>query len=262
MVMEYSRIILIIFSVIFGAAFGSFACCQAWRIRLREEGKKDPGKRSVCLNCGKKLAWYENIPIVSWLVQRGKCRKCGKKIGKAEILAELFGAISFGLITWKYLSAEAVNYIELLLLLSMMVGMILLAIYDAKWQEMPMGALIYVIVMGLVFVIVEIVRVGVSLDSILSIAGSVALLAGTYYLLYFFSKEKLVGGGDWMLCLAIGLVLGKWQLALIELFLANFLGSIVMLGFRKKKAAFGPFLVVAFVAIVVFSDAIMRYMSF
>ena len=77
MVMEYSRIILIIFSVIFGAAFGSFACCQAWRIRLREEGKKDPGKRSVCLNCGKKLAWYENIPIVSWLAQGGKCRKCG-----------------------------------------------------------------------------------------------------------------------------------------------------------------------------------------
>jgi prepilin signal peptidase PulO-like enzyme (type II secretory pathway) len=143
-----------------------------------------------------------------------------------------------------------------------MVGMILLAVYDAKWQEMPMGALVYVIVMGLAFAIVEVARVGVSLDSILSTAGSVALLAGTYYLLYFFSKERLVGGGDWMLCLAIGLILGKWQLALVELFLANFLGSIAMLGFKKKKAAFGPFLIVAFVAIVVFSDAIMQYLSF
>ena len=262
MAMEYSRIILIVFSAIFGAAFGSFACCQAWRIRLKEEGKKDPGKRSVCLNCGKKLAWYENIPIVSWLVQRGKCRKCEKKIGGAEILAELFGALSFGLITGKYLSAEAVNYIGLLLLLLMMIGMILLAVYDAKWQEMPMEALVYVIVMGLAFAIVEAIRVGASLDDILSIAGSVALLAGTYYLLYFFSKERLVGGGDWMLCLAIGLVLGKWQLALVELFLANFLGSIVMLGFKKKKAAFGPFLVVAFVVIIVLNDTIMQYMSF
>lgn len=260
--MEYSRIILIVFSVIFGAAFGSFACCQAWRIRLKEEGKKDPGKRSVCLNCGKKLTWYENIPILSWIMQRGKCRKCGKKIGKAEILAELFGALSFGLITWKYLSVEAVNYIGLLLLLPLMVGMILLAVYDAKWQEMPTGALVYVIVMGLAFAIVEVARVGVSVDSILSVMGSVALLAGTYYLIYFLSKEKLVGGGDWMLCLAIGLVLGRWQLALIELFLANLLGSIVMLGLKKKKAAFGPFLIVAFVVIVALSDTIMQYLSF
>ena len=262
MVMEYSRIILIVSSAIFGAAFGSFACCQAWRIRLKEEGKNDPGKRSVCLNCGKKLTWYENIPILSWIMQRGKCRKCGKKIGKAEILAELFGALSFGLITWKYLSVEAVNYIGLLLLLPLMVGMILLAVYDAKWQEMPTEALVYVIVMGLAFAIVEVARVGVSVDSILSVVGSVALLAGTYYLIYFLSKEKLVGGGDWMLCLAIGLVLGRWQLALVELFLANLLGSIVMLGLKKKKAAFGPFLIVAFVVIVEFRDTIMQYLSF
>ena len=81
-------------------------------------------------------------------------------------------------------------------------------------------------------------------------------------MLYFFSKEKLVGGGDWMLCLAIGLALGKWQLALIELFLANFIGSIIMLGLRQKKAAFGPFLVIAFVTVVVLEDVIMRYLSF
>ena len=50
--MNYYRVILIVFSVLMGAAFGSFACCQAWRIRLKEE-EKDPGKRSVCLSCGK-----------------------------------------------------------------------------------------------------------------------------------------------------------------------------------------------------------------
>ena len=64
-----------------------------------------------------------------------------------------------------------------------------------------------------------------------------------------------------MLCLAIGLIFGKWQLALIELFLANFLGSVVMLGFKKKKAAFGPFLVVAFVIIFAFSDALLSTLA-
>ena len=88
----------------------------------------------------------------------------------------------------------------------------------------------------------------------LPVLGSVALLAGTYYLLYILSKERLVGGGDWMLCLAIGLLLGDWRLALVELFLANFLGALVMLPLKQKKIAFGPFLVIAFVIIFVLKD--------
>ncbi|MBR3233165.1 prepilin peptidase [Candidatus Saccharibacteria bacterium] len=257
------RIIFIAFCSLIGAAFGSFACCQAWRIRLKETGKKDPGKRSVCLACGKKLKWFENMPILSWVLQKGKCRKCGAKIGKAEICAEVLGAASFGLFAWKF-STGAVETVVLefigsldlaglVAVLAAMVGMLILAVYDGKWGKMPVGILIYAIVMGLVFAILE--------NELLPTIFSVALLAGTYYLLYFFSKEKLVGGGDWMLCLAIGLILGKWQLALIELFLANFLGSVVMLGFKKKKAAFGPFLVVAFVIIFAFSDALLSTLA-
>ncbi|MBR5389400.1 prepilin peptidase [Candidatus Saccharibacteria bacterium] len=268
------RIMLIIFSALIGAAFGSFACCQAWRIRLKEENKKDPGKRSVCLNCGEKLAWYENIPVISWLLQRGRCRKCGKKIGVAEILAEIFGLVSFGLITWRFVGEvssdivgiteflAALNIPGLVAALSVMVGMIILMVYDGKWQEMPVGILLYTIIMGLVYCGITICQNGLSWENLLQILICVGLLAGIYYLLYFLSKEKLVGGGDWMLCLAIGLMLGKWQLALIELFLANFLGAIVMLGLKKKKAAFGPFLVIAFVVVFVFENAIMRYLSF
>ena len=263
------KIFLVVFSAIVGAAFGSFACCQAWRIRLKEIGKKDPGKRSVCLNCGKKLCWFENIPIISWLLQRGKCRKCGKKIGKAEILAEIFGLVSFGLITWRFvneISADTVgateflaefNWAGLVVLLGAIIGMIILAIYDGKWQEMPVGILLYTITMGLIYCVIMILREGFLWQRVLDVLMCVGLLAGTYYLLYFFSKEKLVGGGDWMLCLAIGLILGRWELALTELFLANFLGAVVMLGFKKKKAAFGPFLVIAFLVVFVLKDELL-----
>lgn len=260
--MSYYRIILVVFSVLLGAAMGSFACCQAWRIRLKEEKKKDLGKRSVCLSCGKELKWYENVPIVSWLMQRGKCRKCGAKIGKAEILAEVLGAVSFGLITWKFVGGVdlvEIDWPRLVAVLAVMVGMLVLAVYDGKWWEMPVGILMYTIVMAVVYVVVGMVRGEVE---ILSLVGSVALLAGTYYLLYFFSKEKLVGGGDWMLCLAIGLLLGKWQLALVELFLSNFLGAVAMLPKRKKKMAFGPFLVVAFVVIFAFAEALLSTLYF
>ena len=262
------KILMIVFLALIGAAFGSFACCQAWRIRLKEEGKKDPGKRSVCIKCGHKLRWYENIPIISWLVQRGKCRECGAKIGRAEILAEVLGAVGFGLAAWKFtVGADDAGVLEfvgslnlggMVAVLAAFIGMMILAVYDGKWGEMPVGMLIYAIVMGAIYVVVGAVRGEVEIWSLL---GSVALLAGTYYLLYFFSKEKLVGGGDWMLCLAIGLILGKWQLALVELFLANFLGAVAMLPQKKKKMAFGPFLVVAFVVIFAFAEPLLSTLA-
>ncbi len=263
------RTMLVVFSVLLGAAMGSFACCQAWRIRLKEEEKKDPGKRSVCIACGHRLKWYENVPIVSWLAQRGKCRKCGAKIGKAEILAEMLGAVSFGLIAWRFVSAvpasvsgviEFIGELDVARMVAAMVamvGLILLAVYDGKWGEMPVGMLLYTIIMGVVFAVITIVRGG----DWLSLLGSVGLLAGVYYLLYFFSKEKLVGGGDWMLCLAIGLLLADWRLALLELFFANFLGALVMLPKKRRKTAFGPFLVVAFVVIFAFAETLLTTLA-
>lgn len=262
--------VLIVFAVMVGAAMGSFACCQAWRIRLREKGKKDPGKRSVCMSCGKRLRWFENVPIVSWVLQRGKCRKCGAKIGRAEILAELLGAVSFGLFAWRFVSlvpAEVVGVTEFLAEFDLaglvaasaaMVGMMILFVYDGKWGEMPVSILVYTIVVGVVFAVLDLVRGG----DWLSLLGSVALLAGTYYLLYFFSKEKLVGGGDWMLCLAIGLLLVDWRLAFLELFLANFLGVLVMLPKKRRKVAFGPFLIVAFVVIFTLQEQLLATIYF
>lgn len=250
------KFLFIVFSVLLGAAMGSFACCQAWRVRLREEGKKSLGKRSVCVKCGHRLKWYENVPIVSWVVQGGKCRKCGVRIGKAEILAEVLGAVSFGLIVWRFLEAGEFGALELVKLGCVVIFttmMIFLAVYDGKWGELPSEVLLASVGVGVVCAVMA--------GNWLPVLGSVALLAGTYYLLYFFSKEKLVGGGDWILCLAIGLMLGDWRLALVELFLANFLGAVVMLPLGQKKIAFGPFLVVAFVVIFVFAEPLLSTLA-
>ena len=139
-----------------------------------------------------------------------------------------------------------------------MVGMMILFVYDGKWGEMPVSILVYTIVVWVVFSVLDLVRGG----DWLSLLGSVALLAGTYYLLYFFSKEKLVGGGDWMLCLAIGLLLVDWRLAFLELFLANFLGVLVMLPKKRRKVAFGPFLIVAFVVIFTLQEQLLATIYF
>lgn len=251
-------VMFMFFCVIFGAAMGSFACCQAWRLRLKATGKKDPGKRSVCLKCGKKLTWYENIPVVSWVVQRGKCRKCGKKIGAAEILAELGGAVAFGLVGWKFAQGEmeAVTIVEMAIVVIFTTIVMILAVYDAKWRELPVSLLVAANMVGAAYAAVDLIWG--EMDVVRLVEG-VGILAGTYYLLYFLSGERLVGGGDWLLCLAIALVLGEPWLAVWVLFLSNFIGAVVMMPQKKKKIAFGPFLVMAFVIVYSFSDVILKY---
>ena len=83
--------VMIILAVL-GAGLGSFACCQAWRVK---KGDKSP--RSHCMHCKYQLKWYDNIPIISWLMLGGKCRKCHKKIGAAELMAEILMAAVFAI---------------------------------------------------------------------------------------------------------------------------------------------------------------------
>ena len=224
-------VLVIIFCVVLGAVLGSFSCCQAWRIRYKVEKKGELGKRSVCLSCGKKLRWYENMPIVSWVLQRGKCRKCGKKIGTAEIMSEVLGGVFGGMVGVKFLdkimtgelgdgitkllfygntavlgTAELWLMItEILLIVVIFTTMGIIAIYDAKWGEMPAKLLWVTVGLGVVFAGIGVYQG----NSLFDLGISVLLLAGTYYILYKVSREKWVGGGDWIFCLSIALVLGE-----------------------------------------------------
>lgn len=263
---------------ILGACFGSFAVCQAWRVRYKQLGKKDPGKWSVCLHCGYRLRWYDNIPIVSWLALHGKCRKCGKKIGWAEIVMEVAMAVSFVLVGWAYLMPLLDNYMILhwqplklwsqvgmvVVLLILLVVMGILAVYDAKWGELPVYLLVTAVILGAgVLALKEwiLVQNGGSLTEGLVSAGiGVLILPGTCYLIYKLSNEKLMGGGDWWLALAMALALGNWWLSLWALFLANLLGDVIMMPSviknHKNRLYFGPFLVLAFVLVLVLGNCL------
>lgn len=261
---------------IIGAGFGSFACCQAWRLRLKATGKKSPGRRSVCMHCHKQLKWYENIPILSWLFLRGKCRYCKKPIGKAEIFAEVGLGLAFAGVSYPYFAnylpdgslTFALTTVAYFVLLALLVVLGILAVYDGKWGELPLFLLIMAIIGG---AIIAILLMGVKLiaytnigDILLNLLGSVVIFAGPCFLIYKLSKEKLMGGGDWLLALALALVLGDWWLALWALFLSNLIGSIVMLPSTIKtknhKVYFGPFLVIGFVLVVTFSQFISSMM--
>ena len=260
--------IFLIFGAIFGAILGSFACCQAWRIRLHSEGRK-LGNRSVCLHCGHRLSRLELIPIFSWLFLGGKCKKCKTKIGLMEFFSEItmaliFAGFSFrtGSLIQQILqhtgplnSAPLVIFevIKLLLLFAIFTIMWILLVYDKKWLQLPVNLLrLLIILSGIYFLFNLYTKYGLNLlietrgnevllvknslhlqdiwqyllRDFLRFLGALLVLPGIYFVLYKFSRETLVGGGDFILLISVALLLGRWELGVIELGLSNLLAAI------------------------------------
>ncbi len=273
------EVLILVMMFVLGAVFGSFACCQAWRWRYKAEGKKDLGQWSVCLHCKKRIKWYDNIPIISWLVLRGKCRNCHAKIGVGDFLSEISMAVAFLMLSWAYLIPMLDNWAILMknppflaaqmaifvLILVMLVVLMVLAVYDARWGELPVVLLVLAIVFGIAIFILKMCVVDMSdngnlQSGLLSGLGGVLILSGTCFVIYKVSKERLMGGGDWILALALALALADWWLALWTIFLANLLGDMIALPGAIKtgntKVHFGPFLVAAFVIVLVLGNCL------
>lgn len=272
--------LILVMMFVLGAVFGSFACCQAWRWRYHVVNKKDLGQWSVCMHCKKRIKWYDNIPIVSWLLLGGKCRNCHKSIGIADFLSEISLAVAFLMMSWAYLlpilsqwnrlSAQpellAVEIAIFVVTLILLVVLMVLAVYDAKWGELPTVLLLLAVIIGAIVCVLKVKEVQITdesgvLQALMSMLIGVVILAGTCFVIYKASKERLMGGGDWILALSLALALSDWWLALWTIFLANLLGDLIALpGAMKKKGRhvvhFGPFLVAAFVIVLVLGNCL------
>ena len=254
------QIAFLVLLFILGACFGSFLCCQARRLHLKANSRKSLGPRSVCMSCKKTLKWYDNIPIISWLILKGKCHHCHKKIGCAEIISELSLAVAFVIIALgtgiQFLSASPAEYVTFIALLVFTMTLAFLAIYDGLYGELPTMWLIIAIAYSLAFATYIIFQSPIHLgEQILNIFLSVLVLGGLYLILFLVSKGKWVGDGDWLLAVAIAVVLGSPWLALITLFLTNLLALLAALPKLKKthKIHLGPYMVAAFVITISFS---------
>ncbi len=253
-------VVFLIFLFILGACFGSFLCCTARRLRHREQGKKPLGSRSVCLSCKHQLAWYDNLPLISWLTLGGRCRYCHAPIGPAEFLSELFSALTFLLLGFTFIpiltatplasdpltfaattnfatlttSAPAFTIPLLITLFLLVLTLLFLAIYDALYGELPTLALTISIICAIILLTLRVWAsfsvASLTLENfILPLLAAILILPGLYYALYKFSRGNWVGDGDWLLALAIALALADPFLALLVLFFANFLACLYAL---------------------------------
>jgi prepilin signal peptidase PulO-like enzyme (type II secretory pathway) len=265
--------IAIILAVL-GLFLGSFAGASVWRLRARQlridakNGEKVPkadkaqvaklkknsilSDRSVCLHCGHQLAWYDLVPLVSWLELGGKCRYCKKPIGTFEPYVELATAAFFlaSYLFWPLQFTSNFAVMEFVIWLIAGVGLITLAVYDLKWFLLPNPIVFSLIGLGVINSALVLAHDSFSLKTAIGIVTACGFLSGLYYLIYIGSRHQWVGFGDVKLGLALALLLADWQLAALALFLANAIGTVIflplMLGGKIKRQAhipFGPFLI-------------------
>ncbi len=241
-------------SFIFGTIIGSFANVFV----LRYGTGRSLNGRSSCGSCGKKLSWYELIPVVSWLIQQGRCRSCESRISPQYLIVELIFGVVFALCAWSLLGPTAIVtlsvFINLVYLWVISFLLVALSIYDIRHMIIPDGMLVALGIVVVVWNIIpnfEIDRILVSLYPL--ITGP--LVALPFFALWFVSQGRWMGLGDiklaavigWMLGLLGGfsaLVFGVWAGALISLLIV---GITRLVSHRagltmKSEIPFGPFL--------------------
>lgn len=252
------------FLFLIGLSFGSFVNALVWRLHKK---RNFVSERSECTHCHHALAWYDLLPVVSWVLLKGRCRYCKKRIEDTP-LAELVtaGLFVISYMAWPY-GFEASGTVLFVLWLLSLVILVALALYDWKWMLLPDKLTFPLIGIGAVMSMVRYAWVEQLIwhQALLEIALGLASIAGLYALLYAASKGAWVGFGDVKLAVFIGLVL-SWQQGLLAVFLANFFALLVVLPglFSKKvkttsRVPFGPFLILGCIVAFLWGSALLEW---
>lgn len=271
---SYNNSMLWFFLFVFGVAIGSFLNVVA----LRYDGDHflfDPkmiGGRSHCPHCKKQLQWFELIPIVSFLIQRGRCRKCKHKIGIRYVALELLSGLIFVLVPLRfsavaYLAANTSSLIGFSAIWVIVLEIFLLIAYiDLLLGIIPDELNIALIIMGAISVWFMAATFGIGnpsffgeYASIFGLQGNVwinHLVAAAFGTLFFgglvaLTRGKGMGMGDVKFALPLGLLFGWPDILLLAAF-AFVIGGIyglfaITIDKKTMKSAvpFAPFLVIA-----------------
>ena len=222
-------LVLPAFAALLGACLGSFlnVCILRWGAEPKQSVVRPPSR---CPKCGRGLSWYDNVPVVSWLVLRGRCRGCGEPISIQYPLVELATAVIWGYFAWRHgLSMEALR--------DAVFGTLLLgiAMTDAREYIIPN----------------EFTYGGMALGLLLSLPGGPRELAGSLqgiifgagflYLIgalgSFVAGRDAMGGGDIAMMAMVGAFLG-WQSVLATIFGGACVGvvlHVVSLALARKR---------------------------
>lgn len=246
--------------LLLGLVFGSFV--NAWVWRTQTDRSVTHG-HSMCPHCKHQLAWYDLVPLLSWVALQGKCRYCKKAISVQYPLVELVTGIVFLGLFYAFMPSNLLAWLQLVVLCGITVLLLAGFVYDARTMLLPEKFMLPAIGLGLVFMLLRLWEVGLYALVPQLIALGVFMLV--YWGIWFFSRGQWLGAGDLRLAAVMGLVLTPKQLV-VGVLAAYFIGAawgvylILKQGKNKKaRVAFGPFLIIGFYVGLFFGTTIANW---
>jgi leader peptidase (prepilin peptidase)/N-methyltransferase len=223
---------------VFGTVIGSFLNVCIYRIPMQESIVYPP---SHCTNCGSRIKWYDLIPIVSYVILKGRCRNCGEKISARYPIIEFTTGLLYTMLYFKFgISIDIIKYIVFISVL-IVVGMIDLDTTDIYFKITAVGLISAFIFLGIYYYNGLPIRTYVY-------GGIVG--GGLLALIILITKGGM-GWGDAEICTVCGLFLGL-KLTFLMLFLSFIIGAtagviLILSGKKSRKdyIPFGPFIVLA-----------------
>jgi leader peptidase (prepilin peptidase)/N-methyltransferase len=231
----------------FGLVIGSFLNVVIARL---PERRSLWAPRSACPSCGSPIAWYDNVPIVSFLALRGRCRACAAPISWRYPLIEAATAALFGL-AWVVADGSIVTF-------ALGAALLAIAAIDLRYQIIPDAITLPGVVVGFLASLVP------GRISWLESAAGIAVGAALFVAVIVLSRGGM-GGGDMKLGAMLGAFLG-WKALLVALFVAVVLGGLSAVALlasrrlaRKDAIPFGPFLAIGGAVALLWGDRIIAW---
>lgn len=242
-------------SFFIGAAVGSFTLVIVNRLHVAPI----INARSKCFSCGKKLSWYELIPVVSYIIQKGKCTTCHAKIGYDHVLVEIVYGLLFTLFYGLFLKDKGINLTTTwwtVYYSAMFVISGVLVLYDLRHRFVPEYFLYAYLVLSSIMMFIRFFETKNGYEFITPFVISLPAL-----LIYFITKKRGIGLGDVLLFSGIGMLLGT-EAALASLVISVWSATIVGLTLQlsnskeyhmKYALPFVPFMIIS-TLFVLFTD--------
>ena len=247
-------ILVIIF--ILGLGIGSFLNVVLFRMTTE---KKFWNGRSECMHCKHTLLWYELIPVLSFMIQRGKCRQCHHNLSIQYPLVELITACLFmGYIylaipnIYSLYSLDWIQLLQIFIILILITQLVIVFVYDLKLQLIPVIQLRAIQILGLIWFSIEYYQARIIPDSLIT---AIVCTVITWFL-YVITKKQGIGWGYVELFLGLGFFIpltGAIPFFFGSFFIGMIWGIIIMIinhnSSLKQKIAFGPSILLSFLIV-------------
>lgn len=267
---------------ILGLAIGSFLNVVAMRYDPEKDvfDLKNLGGRSHCPKCMRTLAWYELIPILSFIFLRARCRTCHQKISWQYPIVELLSALAF-IAPFYWFNFFHQNYIVSSIWVLAFLAFLLLSLIDLKFYIIPDSLNIFLAILGIAKILILYLTHKTQYFHTSFLGGYALLFSATenfwlnyilavltglvfFGIIIYISKGRGMGMGDLKLIVALGILLG-WPDIIFTILFSFLIGGAVglVLMLRRKKTMkdalpFGPLIVLGVLTTIFFGEAVLK----